>query len=121
MFDTQQLSSFALIEKYPGAEFSVHEEYNTLVWLTNKYPKPTKEEFEKLVEDKKTSEPMRLLRAERNRRLTETDWMTCSDSPKISNAWKTYRQSLRDLPTSASPKIDEDNQLSNVTWPTKPE
>ena len=116
MFDTQQLTSFALIEKYPDAEFSVHEEYNTLVWLTNKYPKPTKEEFEKLVEDKKTSEPMRLLREERNRRLTETDWMTCSDSPTMSEVNKTYRQKLRDLPSDQSSK----KTYADITWPTKP-
>jgi hypothetical protein len=36
--------------------------------------------------------------------------------------WKTYRQSLRDLPASASPKLDANGNLdmSSVTFPTEP-
>ena len=58
------------------------------------------------------AEPMRLLREERNRRLAETDWMGNSDVT-MSDAWKTYRQELRDIPISAT-------SLDDVTWPTKP-
>ena len=65
------------------------------------------------------AEPMRLLREERNRKLIETDWMANSDVT-MSDDWKTYRQTLRDLPSTASPKI-ENGQLTNITWPTKPE
>jgi len=66
-------------------------------------------------------EPMRLLRVERNRLLAETDWMANSDVTLADN-WKTYRQSLRDLPASASPKLSSDGSLdmSSVTFPTKP-
>ena len=32
-----------------------------------------------------------------------------------------YSQALRDLPSTASPKLDESSQLTNITWPTKPE
>ena len=79
----------------------------------------------KAVSDKKTelvnAEPMRLLRVERNRLLAETDWMANSDVTLADN-WKTYRQSLRDLPASAKPKLSSDGSLdmSSVTWPTKP-
>ena len=66
------------------------------------------------------AEPMRLLRVERDKRLTETDWMTNSDAPTMSTAWKNYRQALRDLPASADPKLDSNDDLTNVTWPTKP-
>ena len=58
------------------------------------------------------AEPMRLLREERNRRLAETDWMGNSDVT-MSDAWKTYRQELRDITKSAT-------SLDDVTWPTKP-
>ena len=54
-----------------------------------------------------------LLRIERNKRLAETDWMVLSDKTEISDAWKTYRQALRDLPANTS-------DPSNPTWPTKP-
>ena len=52
-------------------------------------------------------------RRERNRRLSETDYMAFSDTAEMSDAWKTYRQALRDLPANTSdPK--------NPSWPTKP-
>ena len=67
------------------------------------------------------AEPMRLLRVERDRLLAETDWMANSDVTLADN-WKTYRQQLRDLPASASPKLSSDGSLdmSSVTFPTKP-
>jgi len=60
------------------------------------------------------AEPMRLLRAERDRRLAETDWMSGSDVT-MSDAWKTYRQALRDAPAQSGV-----TGLDDVTWPTKP-
>ena len=66
------------------------------------------------------AEPMRLLREERDRRIAKTDWMANSDVV-MSDDWKTYRQALRDLPSTASPTLNEHGQLINVTWPTKPE
>ena len=66
---------------------------------------------------------MNALRAKRNIKLAETDWEitkaleTGSDATEL----KEYRQALRDLPSTASPSLDENGQLTNVTWPTKPE
>ena len=60
------------------------------------------------------SEPMRLLREERDRRLAETDWRASSDL-SMSSAWTTYRQALRDAPAQEGV-----TGLDNVTWPTKP-
>ena len=79
----------------------------------------------KAVSDKKTelvnAEPMRLLREERNRLLAETD-LTALGDVTMSSSMKTYRQQLRDLPASASPKLSSDGSLdmSSVTFPTKP-
>lgn len=64
--------------------------------------------------------PIEVLRMERNRRLARTDWMGNSDVT-MSAEWKTYRQALRDLPSTASPSLDENGNLTGVTWPTKPE
>ena len=62
----------------------------------------------------------RLLRRERTRRLQETDWMANSDVT-MTDDWRTYRPALRDLPAStAEPQLDEQGNLTNVTWPTKP-
>ena len=55
------------------------------------------------------------LRFERNKLLIETDWMANSDVT-MSNDWKTYRQSLRDLPSG----LDTVEKVNNATWPTKP-
>ena len=41
------------------------------------------------------------LRIWRNKRLEESDWRIVSDAPGDTDAWKTYRQKLRDLPSSA--------------------
>ena len=60
--------------------------------------------------------PMHKLKAERNVKLAETDWMAVADRTQT-NAEKTYRQALRDLPANQTPS---DMQLSNITWPTKP-
>ena len=53
------------------------------------------------------------IRRHRDRLLSETDWMANSDVT-MSDAWKTYRQELRDVPAS-------NTVYENVTWPTKPE
>jgi hypothetical protein len=61
-------------------------------------------------------------RAERNRRLAETDWMACSDVT-MSNDWKTYRQALRDLPTHSNwpnLKVPDMDGSGDNDWPTKP-
>ena len=68
---------------------------------------------------------MQELRYERNFRLAECDWTQNNDSPLSDSKkaeWKTYRQSLRDLPASASPSLDSDYDLdlTSVTWPTEP-
>jgi len=56
------------------------------------------------------------IRTERNRLLAETDWMTFSDTPTMSEANKTYRQKLRDLPADQSSK----KKYADIIWPSKP-
>jgi len=58
------------------------------------------------------AEPMRLLRAERDRKLAETDWWAVADRTMTSEQ-TAYRQALRDITTSAT-------SLDDVVWPTKP-
>tara|TARA_B100000902_G_C27319363_1_gene923329 strand:- start:4754 stop:5038 length:285 start_codon:yes stop_codon:yes gene_type:complete len=57
------------------------------------------------------------LRTERNRLLAETDWVITMHKEKgtnIPSAWKTYRQSLRDI-------TKDYKSLNDVKWPEKPE
>jgi len=55
------------------------------------------------------------LRKQRDVLLAETDYMALGDVT-LSDAWKTYRQALRDI-TDTTPS---DDALSNITFPTKP-
>ena len=55
------------------------------------------------------------LRDQRNNKIKESDWMSNSDVT-MTDAWKTYRQALRDLLNG----IDTDEKAKNVTWPTEP-
>ena len=67
-------------------------------------------------------EPMRLLRLERNRFISETDWRATVDYPGTDKQlWLNYRQALRDLPETAEPQLDEQGNLINVVWPEAPE
>tara|TARA_R100000388_G_C7175026_1_gene125857 strand:+ start:270 stop:641 length:372 start_codon:yes stop_codon:yes gene_type:complete len=75
-----------------------------------------KTELEAEIKKIEAAEPMRLLRIERDRRIAKTDWRASSDLT-LTDAWKTYRQALRDLPANQTPV---DNKLSNITWPTEP-
>ena len=68
---------------------------------------------EKAWTDARPAREMEMIRNHRNGLLAETDWMALGDVT-ISDAWKTYRQELRDVPAS-------NTVYENVTWPTKPE
>ena len=60
------------------------------------------------------AEPLRLLRLERDQLLSQSDWRDLPSYPGSNQeAWSTYRQQLRDLPSTTDP--------SNPTWPTAPE
>ena len=83
-------------------------------------PQPSQSEINAKISELKDAEPMRLLREERDRKLSETDWWVLPDRT-ASQEQKDYRQALRDLPSTAKPQLDENGQLTNVTWPIKPE
>jgi len=53
------------------------------------------------------------VRADRDKKLAETDWTQLADSTANATAWGTYRQALRDLPSA-------DGFPHSVTWPTEP-
>ena len=109
----------ALYSLKPNAEWNMVGD--TIYWLDSSETQPTDSEIETEVARLTNLLPMTLLRNERNSRLAKTDWRASSDLT-LSTAWKTYRQSLRDLPATASPKLDSDGNLdmSSVTFPTEP-
>ena len=54
----------------------------------------------------------RRIRQDRTQLLKDTDYAALPDSPEMSDAMKTYRQDLRDIPSQSD--------VDNITWPTKP-
>ena len=66
-------------------------------------------------ENNKAAQAWGDLRARRNGKLTESDWMANSDVT-MSDAWKTYRQKLRDLPST----LNDTTVQETITWPEEP-
>ena len=122
----QDLITRALIELAPNSSFAVKgDTYADIIWKSTEVTKPTETEVNNKIAELQNAEPMRLLRMERDQRLGSCDWrvvMAKETGSNIPAAWKTYRQALRDLPASASPKLDSNGDLdySSVTWPTQP-
>ena len=75
---------------------------------------------EELLKEVLEGRPIADLRTKRNNLLIETDFWALSDRT-MSQAQKDYRQELRDLPSTASPELDENDQITGVTWPVKPD
>ena len=110
----------ALLVLSPGSQWSLTgNQYSGITWVSG--TKPTEAEVGAKIIELDAAEPMRLLRIERDKRLAACDWRASSDLT-ISNAWKTYRQALRDLPASATPNLDSrfELDLTSVNWPTEP-
>ena len=119
----------ALSEHYEQYEWTLYNsDYDTLEWSEkNAIPKPTKKDLEDKLAVLNAAEPMKRLRYERDRLLTQSDWVVTKAAETgvaETDAWKTYRQALRDLPSTQSPEMEEEPTtqlgIKNVTWPTKP-
>ena len=112
----------ALLSLKPGAKWTLSgTEYSGLKWMDSGQ-QPTEQEVKAKIIELDAAEPMRLLRIERNKKIAETDWRMLPDHTP-SDDWINYRQALRDLPASSSPKLDSSGELdfSSFTWPTEPE
>ena len=115
-----------IIRLHPNAIFRItNNDYNKLKWYeTNTELKPTLAECEAAWQEILNEAPMKKLREERDKKLLETDKYSITDWPhaseEVKQAWITYRQELRDLPSTSTPELDENGNLTNVTWPTPP-
>ena len=111
----------ALQELKPGAEWVLRgNDYSGLEWMDSSQTKPTETEVTNKIAALDAAEAMKLLRVERDARISKTDWRASSDLT-LTDAWKTYRQALRDI-TTQTPKLGSDYKLdlTSVTWPTEP-
>lgn len=115
MYKLSHLSDSIIIRLTDGANISVipgnpdYEEYVT--WLVKgNIPEPA------------DMIPIKELKSIRNSLLAETDipWGLADYQHPNKQAWLDYRQALRDLPSTADPQLDENGDLTNVTWPEPP-
>ena len=119
-------TALCILRLVPDARFEIlGNDYNRVVWdPSNTAPQPTLAQCEAAWQEILAEQPMKLLRQERNRRLVASDLYAIVDFPHPTEtekqAWLTYRQALRDLPSTASPQIDANGVLINVTWPSSP-
>jgi hypothetical protein len=98
----------------PNANWTLSDDH--LEWMDENQTEPTAEEIATELSRLQALEPMKLLRAERNVKLAETDWVVTMHKELGTNipaAMKTYRAALRDITDSAT-------SLDDVTWPEKP-
>lgn len=72
----------------------------------------TKSEQEQAYMSRIMDERWQQVRSQRNEKLAATDWTQVADSPVDKDAWATYRQALRDVPSQSDPQ--------NITWPDEP-
>jgi len=103
----------AIRELYAG---TVTFNHNGVIYHGD-FDKPTEEQIQAKIAELITAEPLRQLREQRNQLLAKTDWMAVSDRV-MTQAQIDYRQALRDLPETADPQLDENGNLTNVTWPS---
>ena len=108
----------AILSLEPKSSFVCKSnDYNKIQWLDSSIEKPTYEEVLSEIERLEKLEPMKMVREKRDELIAATDWMAVSDRV-MTQAQIDYRQALRDLPETADPQLDENGQLTNVTWPT---
>lgn len=103
--------SKALLELAPGAKWVMRDE--VVEWMSPNIPQPTDEEITAKAIELEATEPLRLLREERNLRLSDTDWWVLPDRVPT-QAQLEYRQALRDITVHYV-------SLDDVVWPEKPE
>ena len=105
-----RMKANAILELRPKAQFSLVG--GVLTWYDTEQSEPTEAEITAKIAELEAAEPMRLLRAERNQRLANTDWWASSDLT-MTAAQTAYRQALRDITETYT-------SLDDVVWPEVP-
>lgn len=123
----------ALQKLRPGAQWVLRgDAYSGLEWLDSNGQQdssmwggiPTEDSCNAKIAELDSAEGMRLLRVERDDKLSKLDWeitKAMSNGDTVDSDLRVYMQALRDLPASASPTVDSSGDLvaSSITWPTR--
>ena len=104
-----------LVENFPPPSLCYGLEYELIVFPEG-WEKPSKEEFEAKLQELIDAQPWKELREERNKRLTQCDWVgmkAFTTNTPVPEEWKSYMQALRDLPANTT-------DPENPVWPEAP-
>jgi hypothetical protein len=117
----------ALISLTPKARWAIRDnDYDQIEWQSEDISMPTRQEIEIEIQRLTEEEPYSVLREIRNWHLQQCDWTQAQDIRAVRgqawcDAWDSYRQQLRDLPSDASGLyFDEFNNIQNIVMPEKP-
>jgi len=107
-----------LMALYPDKAWTVDgDSYDGIGWGDmEESERPTEEFLELKRQELIDAQKWRKLREERNKRLSQCDWVTLkaySTGVPVPEEWKTYMQALRDLPAKTE-------DPSNPVWPQEP-
>ena len=104
-------------------EYLTHEKGHAYVWSnSDNWIKPAEESDAPELTSKEVDEiykvalvwiTWRTIRLERDALLKKTDWTQVPDAPVDQEAWKSYRQALRDITKQSDP--------FNIEWPVAPD
>ena len=120
------LRAEAIAKLRPNAKWIMYGE--DITWQDESQTQPTEDEITAKATELENAEPLKLLRAERNTKLAETDWTQNRDVTLSNDAdWKTYRQALRDITKGLDSveKVQEKMKFdtktkTHVNFPKKP-
>lgn len=117
-------AAYSLIGDIPGSLVIRGENsYENIDWNVGIVTSiPTKQQVLDKAQELYDGEAMNRLRIHRNTLMRNCDWTQGADSPLSDDKkteWATYRQALRDLPSTASPTLDGPF-IKDVVWPTEP-
>jgi hypothetical protein len=106
----------ALSNNIEGTFYKECPGYDEIIF-SDTIEKPTKEIFHEMRSKIAFDEYMKQLREERSTRLAKVDWVVIrafSMNTPVTDEWKTYMQTLRDLPSTTE-------DPSNPVWPVRPD
>jgi len=106
-----RLKCMAMEKLCPGAEYTIFQD-GSIQWDSSDITQPSEDIIIETMEEIKQQIPLKRLRAERDRKIAETDWWVLPDRTPTQEQLA-YRQALRDI-TNHYTSIDD------VVWPEKP-
>ena len=108
-----QFSQAAGVEQIDGKWYTKHILGPVFTDTTVDGVTTTAAEQEAAYKAAKDAEQAKSIRADRNKRLSDSDWTQVADAPVDKEVWATYRQALRNVPTQAGFPW-------SVEWPVAP-